>query len=294
MARIDRTRINRVIELVGQGQPVYYTSPTERSYDGGRAMAATEYDYIQYDLEYHPFDMVALHDFMRGLVDAGPTRSGHRAPTVVVGMPFTGSDPAEVRANAWMVRHALATGVHGILLPHCESPEAAAEFVRAARFPVNRIGVGDRLGEGTRSHGGQFMAAPIWGVTEREYVALADPWPLNPGGELIVGLKVENRRAAARAADTLTVPGITFAEWGPSDMAMSHGYVRDPEADFPPEMLAARRLVFDAARRSGVQLLDGFSTRNVAERIREGVLFANGSPEVVREGRRIAGRTTPW
>ena len=39
-------RVNRVIELFEQGQPVYYTSVTDRSYEGGRAMAHTWADYI--------------------------------------------------------------------------------------------------------------------------------------------------------------------------------------------------------------------------------------------------------
>ena len=72
-------RVNRVIELLEQGQPVYYTGVTDRGYEGGRAMAHTWADYINYEMEHHPFDLTALAAFMRGLVDGGPTRSSHRS-----------------------------------------------------------------------------------------------------------------------------------------------------------------------------------------------------------------------
>ena len=34
-------RINRVIELLAQDQPVYYTGPSGRGYEGGKADAQT-------------------------------------------------------------------------------------------------------------------------------------------------------------------------------------------------------------------------------------------------------------
>ena len=49
------------------------------------------------------------------------------------------------------------------------------------------------LAEGKRGHGGQILASKIWGVTETEYLMKADPWPLNPDGELILGIKLENK-----------------------------------------------------------------------------------------------------
>ena len=56
-----------------------------------------------------------------------------------------------------------------------------------------------------------------------EYLDKAEPWPLNPDGELMLGLKIENRRALVNVEVTTRVPGISFAEWGPGDMSMSYG-----------------------------------------------------------------------
>src|SRR5712672_3228541 len=112
-------RINRAIELLEQGQPIYYTgshSGTAGTYEQGVKDAQTYADYISYDMEHAPFDVKGLAEYMRGLVKGGPTKSGHRTPAVIVNVPVTGIDEASVRANAWMFAQVLATGVHGVLL----------------------------------------------------------------------------------------------------------------------------------------------------------------------------------
>ena len=60
----------------------------------------------------------------------------------------------------------------------------------------------------------------MWGVSAEEYMRVAEPWPLNPDGELLFGLKIENPRADANVESSVRVPGIAFAEWGPGD----HGF----------------------------------------------------------------------
>src|SRR6266851_5213640 len=73
-------RINRAIELLEQGQPIYYTGShegTEGSFDQGKKYAQTWADYISYDMEHAPFDVKGLAEYMRGLAKGGPTRSGH-------------------------------------------------------------------------------------------------------------------------------------------------------------------------------------------------------------------------
>jgi len=84
-------RINRAIELLDQGQPVYYTAG-RGGYEEGKKLAQTPYDYINYEMEHGAFDISALREFMRGLVDGGPTKSGHRTPAVVATLPILGLD----------------------------------------------------------------------------------------------------------------------------------------------------------------------------------------------------------
>lgn len=289
-------RINRAIELLEQDQPIYYTGShtgAELTYEAGKAMAKTWADYINVGMEHGAFDMPGLDQFMRGLVDGGPTNSGHRTPAVVVELPVDGSSADVVRANSWQIRQILARGVHGLLLCHAESPEAVRAFVESCRFPFQTGGVGHRLGVGRRGAGGQASAAPIWGLEIDDYLDKADPWPLNPKGELLLGLKIENVRALSNAEVTTRVPGIAFAEWGGGDMSMSFGYRTAPRNPHPPELLDARNRVFSACKAAGLAFLDGAAPETVGTRIEEGVrIFASGE-QVAAAGRKYSKRTMP-
>src|SRR5438445_12835995 len=186
-------RINRAIELLAQGQPIYYTGShegTDGSFEQGVKDAQTCADYISYDMEHAPFDVKGLSEYMKGLAKGGPTKSGHATPAVIVNVPVDGTDEATVRANAWMFQQVLATGVHGILLCHADTPGAVKAFVEAVRLPIHKQGVDKGINEGRRGVHGVPTAARIWGVSTEEYMDKADVWPLNPKGEILLGLKL--------------------------------------------------------------------------------------------------------
>src|SRR5258708_32474827 len=106
-------RVNKVVELLASRQPAYFEFVDAESaggYDGGRALAQTWADYITYDMEHSAFDVRALTQFMRGLVDGGPTRSGHRMPAGIVTLPMDGSGAAGGRANRGLIKHTLGRG----------------------------------------------------------------------------------------------------------------------------------------------------------------------------------------
>ena len=137
-------RINRAIELLEAGQPIYYAGVHGGlTYENGTAHRDTWADYLMVEFEHGAFNPVGLGEFMRGLVDAGATRSGHRTPAVICTLPTDGTDENVMRANAWMVKQVLARGVHGILLCHAETPGAVQVFVESSRYPVHPIGVSD-------------------------------------------------------------------------------------------------------------------------------------------------------
>ncbi|HLG97745.1 MAG TPA: aldolase/citrate lyase family protein [Bryobacteraceae bacterium] len=290
--------INRAIELLEQGQPVYYTgshSGTEGSFEQGKKDAQTYADYISYDMEHAPFDVKGLAEYMRGLVAGGPAKSGHRTPAVIVNVPVNGTDEATVRANAWMFQQVLATGVHGVLLTHADTPGAVRAFVEAIRFPIHNQGVDHGISEGRRGAHGTPTAAQVWGVSEQEYLDKADPWPLNPNGELLLGLKLEDKYALANAEENLKVPGIAFAEWGPGDMALSLGVRGSGNvAETDPRMLAARATVFAACKANHIFFLNTMNARNVVAMIKEGVMIGPASPEAAEIGRQYTKRTMPY
>ena len=291
--------INRAIELLEAGQPVYYTGShngTEGTFDAGKADAQTFADYISYDMEHAPYDVKGLAEYMKGLVAGGPTRSGHRTPAVIVNVPVNGIDEAAVRANAWMFSQVLATGVHGIMLTHADTPGAIRAFVEMSRLPIHHAGVAKGvLDEGRRGAHGSPTAAQIWGVTTQEYEDKADVWPLNPNGELLLGVKLEDKYALANAEQNLKVPGIGFAEWGPGDMALSLG-IRGPLRDAykTPQMIAARSKVFAACKANHIFFLNEMNPDTVVDMIKEGVMVGPASKQAAEIGRQYTKRTLPW
>src|SRR5947207_11122584 len=67
-------RINRAIELLEQGQPIYYTgshSGTVGTFEQGKQDAQTWADYISYDMEAAPYDVAGLSAYMQGLAAGG-------------------------------------------------------------------------------------------------------------------------------------------------------------------------------------------------------------------------------
>ena len=100
------------------------------------------------------------------------------------------------------------------------------------------------LGIGTRGRGSEATAAPIWGVSQQEYMQRCDPWPLNPEGELLLGVKLESPEGIANCEAICAVPGLGFAEMGPGDLGLSLGYTTLQRDPYPPEMAEARKRVF--------------------------------------------------
>src|ERR1700730_16536112 len=220
---IMANRINRAIELLAGDQAIYYVgghSGHVLTSSQGREDADTWADYINIGMEHGSFDMAGLAEYMQGLIEGGPTRSGHRTPTVIVEAPVNGTDAANVRFNAWQFRQILGRGVHGVLLCQAESADAVRAFVESCRYPHQSTGIdptlpsvvermhgaiaeasGDRLGIGTRGRGSEATAAPIWGISPEEYMQRCDPWPLNPNGELLLGVKLESPEGIANCEE---------------------------------------------------------------------------------------------
>jgi 4-hydroxy-2-oxoheptanedioate aldolase len=290
-------RINKVIELLEAGQHVWFTAATgERDYEDGKRMAQTYADYIDYPLEHEPFDMGKLRRFMQGLVDGGPTRSGHRTPAVIVTLPVLGISETETRANDWMVNQVLAAGVHGIMFCRARNPGSVRALLEAARWPFNKQGVGPgKLGEGYRGSGSEGFAARIWGLSHYEYMQKSDFWPLNPNGELILGLKIEDKYADANMTETFQVPGIAFAEAGSSDATLSYVGLQPPGSDMAPEVMAHSERVRAATKAAGIFLFDGgYTLDNIEEKLKEGGMISRVSQEIADKARKITKRQMPW
>lgn len=304
-------RINRAIEALEADRAIYYSGAHSGhllTHAQGLADAGSWADCINVGMEHGAFDMTGLAAYMHGLVEGG-TPSGHRTPAVIVEVPVGGIDAASVRHSAWQMRQILARGVHGLLLCQAEEPEAVRAFVEACRYPHHLAGVdpalpspearlaGSRvpapragcLGLGQRGRGSENTAAPIWGVSAADYMALADPWPLNPAGELLLGVKIESPEGVANCEAILAVPGLGFAELGPGDLSLSLGHVTMPHPYTAP-MQAARARVFAACRANRLAFLETATPRTIAAAITEGVrIIAGGEAATAAAGRAFQG-----
>jgi 4-hydroxy-2-oxoheptanedioate aldolase len=311
------TRINRAIELLAADQAIYYVGNHTGhvlTHAQGREDHGTWADYINVGMEHGAFDMTGLYAYMTGLVDAGATRSGHRTPAVIVEAPVNGIDEDHVRYNAWQFRQILGRGAHGILLCQAETAGAARAFVESCRYPHHLAGVdpavplplsrmqgaakgprdGSLLGIGSRGRGSEATAAPVWGLSPAEYLERYDPWPLNPQGELLLGVKLESPEGIANCEAILAVPGLGFAELGPGDLSLALGYTTMPRDPYPPEMQEARERVFAACRRNGLPFLEGCTPDNIVARLDEGVrVIAGGDERTAIAGRAHQRRQMP-
>jgi len=270
---VDRSykprRINKAIELWEDNQTVFYAEygPTgvADGYAYGKLMAKTWADAINYEMEHAAFDFSQLRSFMQGLVDGGPTPSGHRTPMVFVTLPIGGYSEASMEANSWAILQTLSAGAHGVSVCHMRTPGAAEFMVSASRYPFDYPDAPPHGREGLRGVGSQGYASHIWGISPNRYFEVADTWPHNPRGEISCGVKIEDRHALANAEAILAVKGIAFAEGGSGDMGMSIAGLdlmrempqaeRDRLQNADARLTAAQVRVQEACRRNGVRWL---------------------------------------
>ena len=234
-------------------------------------------------MEHAAFDVAALRAFMRGLVDGGPTPTGHRTPAVIVTLPVLGLDEASMRANYWVIHQVLAAGVHGILLCHTRVPEAARLFVEATRYPFAPKVAG--LDQGLRGSGSQGFAAQIWGNPAERLPAQGRPVAVEQGRRDAARREDRRQLRARNAEKTTKVPGIAFAEWGPGDMGfwlLGIPQQGQNQTDAPP-MRAARRSVLKATKDAKIFFLNTCNDKNVVEMLKEGVMICTGGYEVGRK-----------
>ena len=290
-------RINRAIELLENDQPIYYTglhsfSRDFLTYEQGKKDSSIWADYINIGMEHGPFDMSGLEAYMDGLVDGGPTPSGHITPTVIVELPVQGENAEIIKYNSWQIRQILARGVHGILLCEASSAEAVSAFIESCRYKLNDMGVGLGLKDGTRGVGSEFKAKQKWGLKDdNDYRAKADPWPLNPNGELLLGLKIETQEGINNCEQILSVPGIGYAAMGPGDMSMSMKIRRVPGSPPDQRIKDASTRVRNACAKNGVKFLESGTPENVTKVIDSGArVIAGQSQETAEIGRKHTNR----
>ena len=132
-----------------------------------------------------------FEEFAAAMLEAGATASTH---------PFIVKTPKIESAaqTTAAVSRQLDAGVSGIMFVGVESADELRAGLAAMRYEANGGTRPDRVG----------TAPSYWGLSEEEYRAKADLWPLDPDGELVSWVIVESHEGLANVREIAAVPGI--------------------------------------------------------------------------------------
>jgi len=99
-----------------------------------------------------------------------------------------------------------------------------------------------------------------------EYVERADLWPLNPKGDLLAVIMIEDNEGVKNIEEILKVKGIGAVIFGPYDFSVSIGH---PGETSHPEVLSTWKKIKAACDKANVPLV-GFATAgNIQEILTE-------------------------
>lgn len=279
-------RLNRTIEVLESGRPVFGILGSDPSFGSARAVATSGADFVILDMEHGSFDPEELQRFLIAMTNkAEIARKGNLQPDVT---PLVRIPPYGYESVYWLAKQVLDRGVMGIMFPSISTKQQAIDAVAASRFPGPTRSPAEPMGRRGSGGGG---ASWLWGVPD--YQARADVWPLAPKGELLLLLQIETLEGVRNINEILDVPGIGVIFIGPTDLGLS--LRSQPGA---PTLDAAIQTVLDAclARKVACAITSG--PNDVARRVEQGfrMLTVGGtgvsasSMETLRLGRAAAGK----
>jgi 2-keto-3-deoxy-L-rhamnonate aldolase RhmA len=161
--------------------------------DAARETIAYRFSDFAYD-NYSSANADRFLGYMGAMLAAGGSARTH---AFISKVPIIHANPALATAR---IVEQLNAGHVGVMLQEVESAEEVQTALAAMRFASKG---------GTRPDEGVGLAAAYWKLTESEYRERADPWPLNPRGELVLWAIVESKKGIANIRDIARVPGLT-------------------------------------------------------------------------------------
>src|ERR1700674_5118893 len=222
-------RLNNGIRAFEAGKPAF-TSFAQAEVETAIAMSTSKFDGLVYEMEHNFWDGRALRDAMQYMLNRRQiAQGGTLAPAVT---PMVRIPPNGGEHNQWLAKQALDLGVYGVLWPHIATVDQARNAVAACRYPRMRTAPLHQPA-GVRGDG-PTTAVRYWGLTQAEYYSRADVWPLDPKGEILAMLMIEDTQGVANLSDILKkVPGIGLVLIGEGDLSQELGFPRQYE---PPQV----------------------------------------------------------
>jgi 4-hydroxy-2-oxoheptanedioate aldolase len=266
-------RLNGVIGALEQGQVPIAAFVSPPTIENAMALSVAGYDGVVFEMEHNPYDIKDLRDCFqymlnrRQLVERGTLTP---AVTPLVRIPPNGGEMSQ-----WCAKQVLDIGAYGVVWPHISTPEQAYNAVAACRYPRPSSAPAYEP-EGVRGDA-PLNAARYWGLTQQEYYARADVWPLSPHGEILVMIMCEDVGAIDNLPRILAeVPGIGIVLIGEGDLSQNLGYPRQYEHPAVVEaMTAIRRICAEHGVACGHPHVDAHNAEKV---VADGYRFLMTAP----------------
>jgi 4-hydroxy-2-oxoheptanedioate aldolase len=284
---MSEQRLNGIIRAWEAGKPVFAAfSKVDKL--AAQEMTDAPYDGIIFEMEHNPYDVGGLGDALQYMLNRKKiAESGSVAPAVT---PLARIPANGVEMNQFQAKQVLDRGVYGVITPHVATVEQAYNAVASCRYAKPK-GAALYEPKGVRGDG-PATAARYWGLSQPEYYAKADVWPLAPQGEILVGLMCESTQAIENLDDILAnVPGIGFILIGEGDLSQELGFARQYEH---PVVIDAMRKIVETCHKHKVPVGNPHTNaKNVERLLGEGYKFLMSAPSrsygVVGQGRELAG-----
>ena len=285
----DTPRLNGVIAALEQGKPAF-VSFCAAEIGVAQAMNTTSYDGVVFEMEHRPYDIRALRDCLQYMLDRRQVlQRGTLAPAVT---PFVRIPPNGGEASQWVAKQVLDQGVYGIVWPHVSTVDEARNAVTACRYPRPRSA---QYFEPAGQRGdAPAAAARYWGLSQQEYYARADVWPLNPQGEILVAIMCEEVRAINNLPKMLEeVAGIAVVIIGEGDLSQDLGLPR--QYDHPTVASAIDEILAICKQYNVACGHPHVDSKNVEKLVEKGFRYLMPAPvysyAALELGRKTAGRT---
>jgi 4-hydroxy-2-oxoheptanedioate aldolase len=269
---VATARLNKVVAALAEDRPVFAAFSAA---DPGVAveLSSVGYDSLLFETEHKPWDVLALRDSLQYLLNRRQIFTADSltpAVTPLVRIPPNGGEMSQ-----WHAKQALDLGAFGIVWPHVSRVEEARNAVAACRYP--RLPDDPRFDPPGLRGDSPAAAARYWGITNAEYYGRADVWPLDPDGEILVGLMIEDQLAIENLPDMLDqVPGIGLVLIGEGDMSQELGIPRQYDH---PRMLECKRRILKICGERGVPVGHPHVTAaNVEQVLADGYRFLMSAP----------------
>lgn len=239
------TRRNKFIEAIENGRRQIVGVHSENSdLHRFRRLGDSDLDFVWVDMEHEGFDIPMLANSLQWLVSRPAIkRTGDpwAGPAPLVRIPANASE-----RNQWIIKQVLDYGAFGIVQPRVQTAADVESLVRYSRYPQ---GLGH---EGPERERGLWIgpAQRYWGCANfSEYLDIADVWPLNPNGEIMLQAIIEDYQGLDNIDKILAVPGLGSVIFGPGDLSMS---LLGHYDGHHPDLVAASERVLKAAKNAGV------------------------------------------